>query len=269
MEVLRESLRSLEKGNNVILITVVESRGNTPADLGKKMIVSSNSRSSGTIGGGGLERKAEQHARRMLETRSATDFQAAELHSYNLNELDMTCGGSVTLLYERFKGKMFFVLFGGGHVGSAVAPILESLGYTVVIFDNRQEIIQSHTEEHGSSRTRIAVHCSYEDISDCKPYLQSGMCFIASHNHEYDTVILKQLLEHRDIEYTYIGMIGSRNKVKSAFEELNRQGLTVPASVYAPVGLAIGGGTPEEIAVSIASEIIAIGYGKEVPHMRR
>lgn len=257
-DILRKALTYLEKGTDIVVVTVLESDGNTPADAGKKMIVPRQGPAVGTIGGGSLEREAEKVGRTM----TAADKNM--VRGYDLSALGMTCGGKVTLLFEYFSGSSFFVIFGGGHVGTALAPILESIGYTVAVFDNREGVIDTH-----SRAGRTARLCSYEDISRAKPYLTSGKCFIASHNHEYDTIVLRQLLEYTEFEYAYIGMIGSSNKVRSAFRALKSEGLSVPSCVYAPVGLEIGGGTPAEIAVSIASEIIALTYGKSVPHMRR
>jgi xanthine dehydrogenase accessory factor len=256
-DIFKKALEFLEEGKEIHVVTVVEAEGNTPAEAGKKMIVPFSGMPSGTIGGGGLEREAERHCRE-------TEKRPVEAVTYDLAELGMTCGGRVTLLYEYFSSRAFFVLFGGGHVGSALAPILESLGYTAVIADNREGIIERHR-----NLGRTALRCSYEDISPVETYLSSGHCFIASHNHEYDTVILEQLLRREEPEYSYIGMIGSKNKVRQAFDELRQKGLAIPGYVYAPVGLHIGGGSPAEIAVSIAAEIVAVTYGKSVPHMRR
>ena len=255
--ILQKAAALLESGKNIHIVTVVEAGGNTPAESGKKMIVPDSGPPYGTIGGGGLEREAQQYCR-------SSEKKSVELHTCDLAELGMTCGGQVTLMYEFFTGRVFFVLFGGGHVGSALAPILESLGYTVIIADNREKII-----EHHQNAGRTALLCSYRDISCADSYLSSGFCFIASHNHEYDTVILEQLLERKTIAFSYIGMIGSKNKVRQAFEELQQKGFTIPGTVYAPVGINIGGGAPAEIAVSIASEIVAVTHGRVVPHMRR
>lgn len=257
IEILQKAAELLEKGRDIDIVTVVEAGGNTPAEAGKKMIVPLEGKPAGTIGGGGLEAEAWRFCRR-------PDKKPVEIKTYKLENLGMTCGGTVTLLFEHFPGRSFFVLFGGGHVGSALAPILESLGYSVVIADNREAVVKHHGESG-----RKSFLCSYEDISCADPYLVSGYCFIASHNHEYDTALLRQLLQRTETAFSYAGMIGSKNKVRQAYEELTAEGFTIPDFVYAPVGLDIGGGTPAEIAVSIASEIIACTYGRSVPHMRR
>ncbi len=257
VDIFKKALEFLEKGQDIHIVTVIEAEGNTPAEAGKKMIVPFFGMPSGTIGGGGLEREAQRHCRE-------AEKRPVAVVTYDLADLGMTCGGRVILMYEHFSSRSFFVLFGGGHVGSAAAPVLESLGYTAVIVDNREGIIDRH-----KNLGRTALRCSYEDITPAEAYLSSGHCFIASHNHEYDTIILEQLLRREETNYSYIGMIGSKNKVRQSFDELRQKGLTIPGYVYAPVGIHIGGGTPAEIAVSIAAEIIAVTHGKSVPHMRR
>lgn len=257
IEIMRKAFSLLEEGKSITVVTVVETSSNTPAEAGKKMIVPSEGRPIGTVGGGSLEREAQNYC----STREKTPV---EIREYDLASIGMTCGGRVTLMFEYFRGKSYFVLFGGGHVGSALAPILEGLGYTPVVVDNREGIIENH-----KAAGRPALLCSYDDISCADEYLANGMCFIASHNHRFDTGILKQVLKRDTVEFSYIGMIGSGNKVRQAFDEVKKDGLSIPDCVFAPVGIDLGGGTPAEIAVSIASEILAVSYGKSVPHMRR
>ena len=246
----------LQSGENIVMVTVFDVKGNTPARKGAKMIIRTGDRPVGTIGGGALETHAQTVGAELFKT------QEYKVETYDLGQLGMKCGGSVQLIYEFMEGTENFVLFGGGHVASALAPILESLGFRAIVMDNRESIIQTH-EQTG----RTAILCSYEDITPCSEYFSSGYVFIATHGHAFDTVVLEQVLRSES-SFKYAGMIGSKSKVTAAFNALKEKGLNIPSYVYAPVGLDLGGDTPAEIAVSIASEIISLRYGKETPHMR-
>lgn len=256
ISILQKAAELLQAGQDLVMVTVLEVQGNTPARTGRKMIVRTRGEPIGTIGGGALEHHAQAAAKKLFTAREC------RAESYDLAKLGMECGGSVRLVYEFMEGTANFVLFGGGHVGTALAPILESLGFRVVVLDNRSEIVRTH-EEAG----RMSISCNYEDITPCSEYVSSGYAFIATHGHAFDTVILEQLLR-TGIDFTYIGMIGSKPKVRSAFTSLREKGIEIPSCVFAPVGIDIGGGTPSEIALSIASEIVALRYGKNVQHMQ-
>jgi xanthine dehydrogenase accessory factor len=156
------------------------------------------------------------------------------------------------------------VLFGGGHIGRALAPILETLGFRVTVYDPRPEVAELLPQ----TETRTILRGEYSDLSPVLSVLAGcDFCFIATHGHEHDYLVLKQVLEARE-EYRYLGLIGSRSKIRSTLKRLHADGLERPAFLYAPVGLAIGGNTPAEIAVGIAAEILAVRSGASAPHMR-
>jgi xanthine dehydrogenase accessory factor len=220
------------------------------------MIVPAEGPPEGTVGGGALEKHA-------VETAASLSNEGTPLVAdYNLEELGMTCGGRVTLCYEYLTGNRYFVLCGGGHVSSALAPILETMGFSVAVVDDRDEVCGVHREAG-----RTVVPAGYEDISGAVPYLRNGFAFIATQGHLFDTVVLQQVLEMK-IPFTYVGMIGSKRKITTAFDSMAKKGLEIPPWVYAPVGLRIGGGSPGEIAVSVASEVLSVMYGQDAPHMR-
>ncbi|MBN2552458.1 MAG: XdhC family protein, partial [Spirochaetales bacterium] len=165
---------------------------------------------------------------------------------------------------EYMQARQGFMLFGGGHIGRALTPILESLDFRVTVFDSRPEVRDLLVEKDG----RSIIIGDYEDIGTAADVLRTcRFCFIATHGHLHDFQVLKQVLEAKE-DYRYVGLIGSRSKIRTTLEKLAASGLKAPEFLYAPVGLKIGGDTPAEIAISIAAEVVAVQHGAEAPHMR-
>jgi xanthine dehydrogenase accessory factor len=258
MDILKQCSKLLDRGMNIVLVTVVKASSGTPGKEGFKMVLTDQGGLFGTVGGGAIEHRAVEDAKDILSSRGN------RLESYNLEKLGMKCGGQVTLLYEYMQARQGFMLFGGGHIGRAIAPILESLGFRVTIFDSRPEV----RELIGESADRRIITGDYTDIGNAVEILQScEFCFIATHGHLHDFQVLKQVLQAKD-DYRYIGLIGSRSKIRTTLEKLAASGLETPQYLYAPVGLEIGGDTPAEIAISIAAEVVAVVNGAKVTHMR-
>ena len=248
----------IEAGGKGVLITVTDASSGSPAKTGFKLLLTQTGLLFGTVGGGNLERLAVEEAKKVLQSGVSKSLQ------YDLQAIGMKCGGGVSLFIDYFSAKTPFVLFGGGHVGQALAPVLELLGYSVTVFDNRPEII----ELHGRVENRKALLGDYNDISPVKAELEQGRnCFIASQGHTYDQTVLKQVLA-LGFDFNYLAMIGSSSKVRSTIERMEKEGLSIPESFYSPAGLTLGGDTAAEIAVSIGAEILAVKYKKDVPHMR-
>jgi xanthine dehydrogenase accessory factor len=108
----------------------------------------------------------------------------------------------------------------------------------------------------------------YSDLAPARERLEaSEFCFIATHGHLHDYAVLKQVLQSPG-RWRYIGLIGSRAKVRHTRERLAAEGIQVPDSLYAPVGLDLGAQTPAEIAVAVAAEVVALLHGTAAPHMR-
>jgi len=258
MEILRHCSELLEGGTNLTLVTIVKASSGTPGKEGFKMILTDQNQLFGTVGGGAIEHQAVQDAKEVLSAREN------RLETYNLEKIGMKCGGQVTLLYEYMQGQRGFMLFGGGHIGRALTPILESLGFRVTVFDSRAEV----RDILGENTRRKIIIGEYSDIGAAVEILHGcDCCFIATHGHLHDFQVLKQVLQAK-ADYRYIGLIGSRSKIRTTLEKLAAEGLEAPEYLYAPVGLKIGGDTPAEIAVSIAAEVVAVLNGARAEHMR-
>ena len=258
MSFYRRCADLLEAGGSIVVVTVLETAAGSPAKPGFKMLVGDGGDSFGTVGGGALERHATEVAREML---GSGGIRTVRL---DLASLGMVCGGEVTLLFERVDGGKPFLLFGGGHVGRALAPLLCSLGFRVTVYDSRPEARGWLAEVPGAS----VLVGPYTDLAGiAKELRRSRHCFVATHGHEHDWAVLRQLLEVSS-EWEYVGVIGSLRKAREIHERLRESGREVPAFLHTPAGLPIGGDTPAAIALSVAAEVVALSSGREVPHLR-
>lgn len=260
MDIIQKCAELNTAGTAYVLLTVVSVEGSSPARAGFRMLVTGDE-CHGTIGGGAIEKMLSEEAVEILQHKK--ELNGPELRTVELEKTGMSCGGTAKIFIEHFHSNPDFVLFGGGHVGSALAPMLELIGYRITVFDNRSEIIA-----HTASEARRIITAAYEDISEIFPALKNGRyCFIATHGHDHDLTVLRQVLKS-GIEMKYIGMIGSKMKVKVILDRLKEEGIRIPDSLYAPVGLKIGGDTAAEIAVSVTAEIVSINNKTQANHMR-
>lgn len=247
------------KNEEMVIATIVDATGSTPGRSGFKMLVFHDGRSEGTVGGGALEDVVRKRAGQALQE-GRNHFEELDLE-----KIGMKCGGQVKVFYEHMAREKHFYVFGGGHIGQAVAPILDMLGHAVTIMDNRKEIAEASLHPFA----RNVVHGDYGKTIGTMEIKSPCYALVVSHKHIHDEEILRQLLA-RDEHFSYIGMIGSRTKVKTILERLLSEGVEKAKldNIWSPVGINIGADTPAEIAISIVAEIIAVEKGRTVPHMK-
>ncbi len=247
----------LSSGRNVALATIVEATAGTPGKQGFKLLLADDGELSGTVGGGALENRTIEEARRVLAAGRSRIFH------FDLTALGMECGGKVDMIIEYVPAVASFVLFGGGHVARALCPILQSIGYAVTVYDPRPE----SAEYFLTSGIRV-IPGEYTDLSAHGNEIGNvAYCVIATHGHQHDYDVLKQLVG-LDKDFSYFGLIGSKRKVDVTLGRLRDEGMTVPPFVYSPVGVKIGALTAAEIAVAIAAEVIAVKNGVTADHLR-
>ncbi|MBN1320513.1 MAG: XdhC family protein [Thermoleophilia bacterium] len=145
-------------------------------------------------------------------------------------------------------------VFGAGHCGEKLAPVLSSLGFFTVVVDDRPDFA---SPERFPTADRLVVPASFDNVVGTLPIDEESYLVIVTRGHSHDTCVLAQSL---GTKARYIGMIGSKKKVADAFRDLSGQGFSGDdlARVHAPIGLSIGAETPEEIAISIAAELIQV-----------
>ncbi|MFI8483120.1 xanthine dehydrogenase accessory protein XdhC [Pseudomonas sp. NPDC078700] len=238
-----------EQGLPCVLVTIIDERGSTPRNSGSKMVVTAE-RIYQTIGGGHLEYKAMEMAREMLESGT----QNTRLERFNLGaSLGQCCGGATVLLFEPMgRPQAQIAVFGAGHVGRALVPLLASLPCKVRWIDSREA---EFPEQIPSGAEKIIN----DEVVDEVDNMPAGSYYIVmTHNHQLDLELTAAILKRDD--FAYYGLIGSKTK-RAKFEHRLRDRGFAPEVVQrmrCPMGIGeVKGKLPIEIAVSIAGEIIA------------
>ncbi len=167
-----------------------------------------------------------------------------------------------TKILDTDKGRIFvevleknphLVILGAGHVSCPVAHMAKMLGFHVTVMDDREEFLTKERFPEADARILGGFH----ELGEKIPVYENAYYVVVTRGHQGDALCARQILRR---PYTYFGMIGSRTKVKLTREMLLSEGFEEKQldSIHAPIGLPIGGETPEEIAVSIMAEIVQI-----------
>jgi xanthine dehydrogenase accessory factor len=251
MQDLYEEIARIKKaGKGGVLATIIRAQGSTPREVGAKMLVYEDGSTLETIGGGRLEAAVVKEA---LDTLAAGEPRIThyDLTGPEASELGMICGGNLDVYLEPILPGSKVFLFGGGHVSLAVVRLAKMVGFRVAVIDDRPQF--ANRDRFPEAEEVIA-----EEFSSALKKLKirrEGYVVILTRGHAYDQEVLEWAL---GTEARYIGMIGSQKKVQTIFNNLREKGVSPEklSSVHSPIGLDIGGQTPEEIAVSIVAEMI-------------
>lgn len=252
IEFYEKLLQLLKEGKKFVLVKVIEKTGTAPTDVGSSMIVLEDGSIFGTIGGGNLEYEVINDAKEIMKTLKNG------IKEYKLEDIDMLCGGVVKIFFEVFGDFINLFIFGLGHIGNALLYHLRYLNYIPQIIDTREIDFKGY----------IKVQ-DYSDFINAKNIKDDDFVVIATYSHEEDFKVLREFYKNK-VKPVYIGVVASRRKISIFKEELKKEFGDIDFSnLYSPAGLDIGGKTPNEIAISIISEIQAIRYKKEkVGHLR-
>ena len=222
------------------------------------MLVYPNGETSGTVGGGLLESKVREAAMRCIVDKKPKLLEFA-LDEESADSIGAICGGKVKVFIEPIQGEPALHIFGGGHIAVPLVEFAKTLGFAVVVVDDREEFANKN-------RFPLADEVKVGDftmLAKSTDFREGDCVVIITHGHEHDEVVLKECLSKERLP-GYIGMIGSREKIARTYSHLKEQGVPeqLLRRVKAPIGLDIGARTPAEIALSIMAEIIAYRYGK-------
>ena len=255
-EVFAALAQALEEGEPAALVTIVATTGSTPQRVGAKMLVFGDGRTVGTIGGGCYENDAFWKAREAL-THRRPQVVKYELSDDFAQETGLICGGQMEVYIEPVEPSPELYVIGAGHVGFHLARLAHEVCFRVHVVDVREKF---------ANRERFpdAADVVVEDIpawiarTTLPPHVY---VVIVTRGHTNDLEALRGLAP-RDLRY--LGLIGSRAKVARIYDALTEAGTPAQmlARVHAPIGLDIGAVTPQEIAVSILGELIAVKHGK-------
>jgi xanthine dehydrogenase accessory factor len=262
-EVFAAVAEALERGELAALVTIVSTRGSTPQRVGAKMLVFADGRTVGTIGGGCYENDAFWKARQAIESRKP-QLLHYELSDDFAQETGLICGGQMDVYIEPIEPSPELYIVGAGHVGFHLARLAHEVGFRVHVIDDREKFANRE-------RFPTAVEIVAEDIpawlarTALPPH---AYAVVVTRGHTNDLEALRALAPR---ELRYLGLIGSRAKVARIYDALADTNMAPEflTRVHAPIGLDIGAVTPQEIAVSILAELIAVKHGKpNVPSMK-
>ncbi len=249
-EVLRVAGELAGQGARVVLATVIDRRGSTPATPGQKLLLASEGACVGTVGGGALERAVLDALTRRL---AAGGEAGAAREVYRLGaSLGMCCGGTVEVLIETLASACPVLVVGAGHVGQACAPLLARCGFAVTLADEREAWIARAAETMAGPRLR----CLAEPWDEAGRTLPREAAVVAmTHDHQRDQAVVEWALREG---FAFVGGVGSRAKHARTLARLEARGFPAAdlARVRMPIGLDIGARSPDEIAVAIAGELI-------------
>ena len=259
IELLNKINEEVQAGKFGVLCTVTSESGSTPRSRGASMWVRPDGSIAGTIGGGLIEYEAIQEALQLMNS-----GEASRTWHKSLTERDgMACGGSADVDMETIGRCAELVIFGGGHGGRAVAELGAFAGFRVTVWDERPEFAN---DEHIPWARNIA--CPIDKI------YENG---ITLHERSYVVIMTRgHALDAEAVTVTdkkpgaYYGMIGSRSKIATVRKMLLERGVSEEHldRIYQPIGLPIKAETPNEIAVSVMAEIIAVKYGADIKRLR-
>lgn len=270
-EIIKIGKELMAKGESFVIAKVVDTEGSTPRKKGAWLLMKKDGQRFGTVGGGKLEAATEVEALKAFETNES------KIHHFRLlpedqDGLDMRCGGDAHISIEYFDGtkpESFTyesedlkkaIIFGAGHVGLALEPVLRHVGFHTIVADDREEYA---SRERFPEAGQVIVVEDFEDAYKNIETDEDTFIVIMTRGHNYDYTVLRQSLGKK---WTYLGMIGSKSKVADTMERLKAEGFSeeLLSKVHAPIGLKISSETPEEIGVSITAEMIQVraGHGK-------
>lgn len=241
-----------KEGEPFVLATLVKGVGSTPRKPGTKFIIKKNGSFVGTIGGGQLEALVIAEALKLFVTKKP------KLIRYELcPRTGQCCGGVVEIFLDLINHQPQLFVFGAGHVGQALTQTMVGTPFEIHVIDPRNEWLDS------ISQSASKHFMNYDDFCKNSLWKQTpSYIVIMTPSHEQDLELLSFFLEK---ELTFLGLIGSRSKWARFQQKLIERGFKEKDlnRVTCPIGLDLGGDTPQEIAISIAAQLISLNAKRE------
>jgi len=257
MDVYEEILRLRRLGQKCAIATIVQVRGSIPSYESAKLLVREDGSMIGTIGGGCVEAEVWNAAREVIATEQPKHL------SFNLGQdaaydNGLICGGQLDVFVEPVLPVPGAFIFGAGHISKSISKVATLAGFSTTIVDNRANF--ANRERFPEAGEIYAEE--YEEVFARLPVNDNSYLIIVTRGHRDDMRVLRWGVT---TNARYIAMIGSKRKVINVVQELEKEGVA-PQSferVFAPMGLEIGAISPEEIAVSVVAEMIAVRRNPE------
>ena len=263
MDIYEQIVQLRREGRRGAVATIVNVRGSIPSFKTAKMLVRDDGSIVGTIGGGCVEADVWQAAREVMESEKPRSLKF-DLNQDPKYDTGLVCGGTLEIFVEPILPPELLYLFGAGHVAANVCKVASLAGFDVIVCDDRT----SYASQERLPDAREIHALDFDEATRKLDPNESSYIVIVTRGHRDDMRILRWAVATRA---RYVGMIGSTRKVIEIFKALQAEGL--PANlfdrVFAPIGIDIGAVTPEEIAIAITAELIAIRRhaASALPHL--
>jgi len=257
MDLYEELVRLRRLGQKCALATIVQVRGSIPSYESAKLLVREDGSMAGTIGGGCVEAEVWNAAREVIETERPKHltFNLGQDAAYDNG---LICGGQLDVFVEPVVPQPRAFIFGAGHISKSLSKVLTLAGFGTTVVDDREAF--ANRERFPEADEVLAGE--YEEIFPKLPVHEGSYLVIVTRGHRDDMRVLKWAV---GTEARYIAMIGSKRKVLNVVRELEKEGIPREKfeRIFAPMGLEIGAISPEEIAISVAAEMIAMRRNAE------
>ena len=242
-------------GQSFAFSIIIRTEGSTPRKVGAKMVVLKDGKAVGTLGGGDLEKRVIEEAINAIK--QGQPRVASFTLDIEKGKLDMMCGGKLDIYIEPILPDEKLVIFGAGHITRSLAPLMRGAGFQVSVVEDSPDLLQKDK----FPETEDLILTDMEQFARDLPSDPGTYIVLLSRGFSKDKAILTQLIQK---DFKYIGMIGSLRKINTIKKDLQKEGIPEEAfsKLKAPIGLDIGAETPEEIAISIAAEIVAVKKGR-------
>ncbi len=252
MDIYEEVVRLRRSGQKCALATIVQVNGSIPSFQSAKLLVREDGSMLGTIGGGCVEAEVWNAAREVMETEKPRhlSFSLGQDAAYDNG---LICGGQLNIFVEPVLPQPFACIFGAGHISKSLSKVATMAGFATVVVDNREAFAN---RDRFPEADQIFAE-EYEDVFPKLTVTESSYLIIVTRGHRDDMRVLRWAV---GTLARYVAMIGSKRKTIGVIKELEKEGIPRQAfeKVHAPMGLDIGAITPEEIAVSVVGEMIAV-----------
>src|ERR1035441_6230029 len=252
MDVFEELVRLRGQGRKCALATIVDVRGSIPSYSTAKLLVRDDGSMAGTIGGGCVEADVWTAAREVMDTEKPKrlTFNLGQDAAYDNG---LICGGQLDVFVEPVLPVPHAFIFGAGHISKSLSKVATLAGFASVVIDNRDTFANRERFPEAAE-----VHAAeYEEVFPKLAINETSYIVIVTRGHRDDMRVLQLAIA---TPARYIAMIGSKRKVLNVIRELEKAGIarTVFERIHAPMGLDIGAISPEEIAISVTAEMIAV-----------
>jgi len=265
-QIAQEMLRAAQGGEPVAVATVITGPDNAAVAPGTKLLLRADGTRVGSLGGGAFEDAVAEDGLAALTRTPRESVQSLyyrtegeRVHRLEVRE----SGDAYEVMIEVVEAPVTLLIVGGGHIGLSLATIAAHVGFSVAVLDDRALFAN---EERFPMADKVMAGDFHEHLG-AFPIGPTTYIVLVSRGHKQDETALREVVTR---DQAYLGMIGSRRRVSTVLRHLAEEGYPIEAleRVYTPIGYDIGAETPEEIAVSIMAEIIAVRRGGQGGAMR-